>query len=194
MANKIFFPPGGVKTFSDNLVGLQITDGGGLTQGNFEFTTAIYEKSNRKFDTGIFSDAYTLDNLKIDDIQQAKRIIEKNFKVYPNFDISEITSFSLYGSLSKRISASAIKIINNFPAAIEVFSRQQSGLFYGNTAENIVYDSKNDETTFNMNSALFRNPFGVDFSKNAKRNIEVKPYPISPMRALTPNFERRVIF
>jgi hypothetical protein len=194
MANKIFFPPGGVKTFSDNLVGLQITDGGGLTQGNFQFTTAIYEKANRKFDTGIFSDAYTLENLKIDDIQQAKRIIEKNFKVYPNFDISEITSFSLYGSLSKRISTSAIKIINNFPAAIEVFSRQQSGLFYGNTAENIVYDSKDDETTFDMNSSLFRNPFDVDFSKNAKRNIEVKPYPISPIRALTPNFESYALY
>jgi len=52
MANKIFFPPGGVKTFSDNLVGFQIVDGGGLTQGNFEFTSAIYEKTNRKFDTG----------------------------------------------------------------------------------------------------------------------------------------------
>ena len=93
MANKIFFPPGGVKTFSDNLVGLQITDGGGLTQGNFQFTTAIYEKSNRKFDTGIFSDAYTLENLKIDDIQQAKRIIEKNFK-----DIFELSSRSVYSS------------------------------------------------------------------------------------------------
>ena len=89
MANKIFFPPGGVKTFSDNLVGFQIVDGGGLTQGNFQFTTAIYEKANRRFDTGIFSDAYTLENLKIDDIQQAKKIVEKNFKVYPNFHLSE---------------------------------------------------------------------------------------------------------
>ena len=194
MANKIFFPPGGVKTFSDNLVGLQITDGGGLTQGNFQFTTAIYEKSNRKFDNGIFSEPYTLENLKIDDIQQAKRIIEKNFKVYPNFDISEITSFSLYGSLSKRISTSAIKIINNFPAAIEVFSRQSSGLYYGNTADNITYDSKNDETTFVVNTGLFRNPFGIDYSQNAKRNIEVKPYPISSYRALTPNFESYALY
>jgi len=194
MANKIFFPPGGVKTFSDNLVGLQITDGGGLTQGNFQFTTAIYEKSNRKFDNGIFSEPYTLENLKIDDIQQAKRIIEKNFKVYPNFDISEITSFSLYGSLSKRISTSAIKIINNFPAAIEVFSRQSSGLYYGNTADNITYDSKNDETTFVVNTGLFRNPFGIDYSQNAERNIAVKPYPISSYRALTPNFESYALY
>jgi len=189
MANKIFFPPGGVKTFSDNLVGLQLTDGGGLTQGNFEFTTAIYEKSNRKFDTGIFSDFYTLDNLKIDNIEQVKRVIQKNFTVYPNFDISEITSFSLYGSLSKRLSASAIKVINNFPAGLEILNRQVSGLFTGETASNISYDSKNDETTFEVNTSLIRNPFEIDYSVNSARNIQVRPYPVSTYRDLTNNFE-----
>ena len=112
MANKIFFPPGGSGTFSNNLVGLQTVDGGGLTQGNFEFTSAIYEKVNRSFDTGVFSEPYTLDSLNITNIEEAKRIIEKNFKVYPNFDISQVTNFSLYGSLQKRISASVTKIIN----------------------------------------------------------------------------------
>ena len=96
MANKIFFPPIGTNTFADNLVGVQITDAGGLTQGNFQFTSAIYEKTNRKFDTGVFSTPYTLENLKIDNIEQAKRIIEQNFKVYPNYDLSEITSFSFF--------------------------------------------------------------------------------------------------
>ena len=43
MANKIFFPPIGTNTFADNLVGVQITDAGGLTQGNFQFTSSIYE-------------------------------------------------------------------------------------------------------------------------------------------------------
>lgn len=194
MANKIFYPAGGIGTFSDDLVGLQVVDGGGLTQGNFQFTSAIYEKSNRKFDTGIFSEPFTLENLNIQDIEEVKRIIQKNFEVYPNFDISEITSFSLYGSLAKRLSGSAIKIINNFPAAIEVYTRHSSGLFYGDTAFNITYDSKNDETTFDMNSSLFRNPFEIDFSQNAKRNIEVKPFPISPIRALTPNFEKYSLY
>ena len=194
MANKIFFPPIGTNTFADNLVGVQITDAGGLTQGNFQFTSAIYEKTNRKFDTGVFSTPYTLENLKIDNIEQAKRIIEQNFKVYPNYDLSEITSFSLYGSLSKRLSASAIKIINNFPAAIEIFPNQQSGLFTGYTAFNIQYDEVNDETTFDMNTRLFRNPFEIDFSVNALRNIEVKPFPIHPIRALTNQFENYSIY
>ena len=53
-------PPNGSGTFSDNLVGFQIVDGGGLTQGNFEFTTSVVEKVNRKFNTGVFSDPINL--------------------------------------------------------------------------------------------------------------------------------------
>jgi hypothetical protein len=37
----------GEGTFSDNLVGLQLVSGGGFTQGNFEFTTGLTEKTNR---------------------------------------------------------------------------------------------------------------------------------------------------
>ncbi len=194
MANKIFYPPIGTNTFADSLVGVQITDAGGLTQGNFQFTSAIYEKSNRNFDTGVFSTPYTLENLKINNIEEAKRIIESNFKVYPNYDLSEITSFSLYGSLSKRLSASAIKIINNFPAAIEITFRQQTGLFTGYTAFNIQYDTINNETTFEMDSRLFRNPFEIDYSVNAQRNIEVKPFPIHPIRALTNQYENYALY
>ena len=194
MANKIFFPPGGVKTFSDNLVGFQIVDGGGLTQGNFQFTTAIYEKANRTFDTGIFSDAYTLENLKIDDIQQAKKIVEKNFKVYPNFDLSEITSFAQYGSLAKRMSASAIKILNNFPGGIEIYNTPVSNLYSGPTAFNISYNAKNDETSMTLDCILFRNPFQIDYTTNAKRNIEVQPFPISKYRALIEYYEKYSLY
>ncbi len=194
MANKIFFPPKGSDTFSNNIVGLQIVDGGGLTQGNFDFTSAIYEKSNRNFDSGIFSTPYTLDNLKITDIEEVKKIIQKNFKVYPNFDISEITSFCLYGSLRKRISNSIIKIINYFPAAIEVMYNQISQLFTGNTASNIIYDSINDETTFDINSSLIRNPFEIDFSENADRNLSLRPNSISKYRNLTDNFEDYALY
>ena len=100
----------------------------------------------------------------------------------------------MYGSLAKRLSSSAIKIINNFPAAIEVYADQQSSLYSGNTAFNIVYNSINDETTFDMDTGLFRNPFEIDYSVNAKRNIEVRPFPISPIRALTSEYESYALY
>ena len=105
---KYFYPPrpgSGLNTFSDNIVGLQLTDGGGLTQGNFEFTTYVTEKVNRTFDTGVFSDPISLLDLDVQSVDKAKELIAKNYRVYPNYDVSQVTNFSLYGSLRKRLLA-----------------------------------------------------------------------------------------
>jgi hypothetical protein len=44
--SKYFYPPrpgSGSGTFSDNIVGLQTVDAGGLTLGNFDFSTSVTE-------------------------------------------------------------------------------------------------------------------------------------------------------
>ena len=61
---KFFYPPrpgSGAATFSDNIVGLQTVEGGGLTQGNFEFTTSVTERVTRDFNVGAFSQPIGLD-------------------------------------------------------------------------------------------------------------------------------------
>ena len=96
MATKKFTCPpqaSGQGTFSDNLVGFQLVDGGGFTQGNFEFTTNVVEKQDRNFEIGTFSDPISLDSMKIESVEQSKMIIANNFQVYPNYDLSEITNF-----------------------------------------------------------------------------------------------------
>ncbi len=197
MAKKKYFyppaPPVGSETPFDNVVGLQLTTGGGLTQGNFEFTPSIYEKVNRKFDQGVFSKKYNLENLDITDIEQTKRLIQQNFQVYPNFDISQVTSFTVYGSLQKRISASVTKIINYFPAALEV-NKTTLSLTTGLTATNIVYDPIENLTTLEVNAPFTRNPFDIDYSVNASRNIEVRPMKVSEYRNLTSNFENYALY
>ena len=181
--------PIGSSTFSDNLVGFQIVDGGGLTQGNFNFTTASFEKVSRGFSTGIFSEPYTLDNLNIKNVEQSKLLVEKNFKIFPNFDLSQITSFSLYGSFSKRISASIIKIINFFPAALQI-DNQNFSFYTGHTAINIIYDFTNDETSFDVNISLIKNPLEIDYTVNASNNISFRPIKVSEYRNLTNNYEK----
>jgi len=60
---KYFYPPrpgNGAGTFSDNIVGLQTVDGGGLTLGTFDFTNTVTEKVNRRFDVGAFSELVSL--------------------------------------------------------------------------------------------------------------------------------------
>jgi hypothetical protein len=189
MAKKYTCPPQQAtadNTFSDNLVGFQIVDGGGLTQGNFNFTVSITEKSNRDFVIGTFSEPITLDSIGITSVEESKAIIEKNFQVYPNFDLSKVTSFSQYGSLVKRMAVSLTKIINFFPASIDIFFQQKNYLT-GSTATNIVFDEVNNQTTFSINVDNIVNPFGIDFSINAARNLTLSEYPISKYRDMVTN-------
>ena len=69
----------GSGTFSDDLVGFQLVDGGGFTQGNFEFTEALTEKKNRDFNIGTFR-PINLDSLDIESVEESRLIQEKNFK------------------------------------------------------------------------------------------------------------------
>ena len=186
-------PPNARGTFSDKLVGFQLVDGGGLTQGNFEFSTNVVEKVNRTFDTGVFSKPISLNDLNFESIEESKLIMAKNFNVYPNYDISNVTNFSLYGSVRKRFSSSITKIINYFPAAIQV-DRVDYELRTGYTAYDIVYDEVEGLTTFKINVSRLKNYFDIDYSVNADRNISVRPMEVSPLRNLTRSFLKYSLF
>ena len=200
MANnqkKYFYPPAppsGNESFSPNLVGFQVIDGGGLTQGNFEFTTSIVEKVNRTFDTGVFSNPISLLDIDISSVLESRAIAGKNFRVYPNYDISQVTNYALYGSLQKRLAASITKIIHFFPASIEVNKVMKIDYSSANTASNITYNLIEDITTFDMDVTRFINPFDIDYSKNATRNISVRPYEPSPLRNLTKFYEKYALY
>lgn len=183
----------GEGTFSDNIVGLQTVTGGGLTQGNFEFTASASEKVNRTFNTGTFGTPVNLNGLGISDVNNSRLIFEKNFKVYPNFDLSEITNFTMYGSMTKRMSVSVEKIINNFPAAIE---STFMGVDYttGVTADNIVYYPEDGETKIELSVSRLRNPFGIDFSTNSTRNFELSDVEVSELRDLITQYRKYSLF
>jgi hypothetical protein len=197
MAKKKYFyppaPPVGSETFSDDLVGLQLVNGGGLTNANFEFTNNVKDKANRGFDTGVFSNPLNLESLNVKDIEETKSLIQKNFKIYPNFDLSQLTSFCTYGSLQKRISASVIGIINKFPGAI--FANEFIfGSVTAETATNALYDPVEDITNFDIDTTQFRNPLNIDFTTNAARTLETSPLPLSKYRNLTDNYYDYAIY
>jgi hypothetical protein len=186
-------PASGSGTFSDNLVGFQLVQGGGLTQGNFQFTNAITEKTNRTFYTGVFSDPINLENMGISNVEQSKLIFENNFKVYPNFDITQINNFVQYGSMTKRISTSITKIISYFPAALE---SHKIGLNYktGSTAFNITYNPIQDTTSFTLDVSKLRNPFDIDFTINSTRNLSLRDIEVSVLRNLTVEYAKYSLY
>lgn len=187
---KYFYPPrpgNGAGTFSDNIVGLQTVNAGGLTLGTFDFTSNVTEKVNRKFNVGAFSELISLENLNIEDVFESRRIQASNFRVYPNYDVSQVLNFSLYGSLAKRFEVSVTKIINFFPAALEiVFTNLNSTT--GATAINISYDPIEDETFFEVNLDRIINPFDIDYSVSASTNIAAREIVQSYLRNLTDSY------
>ena len=183
---KYFYPPrpgNGGGTFSDNIVGLQTVEGGGLTQGNFEFTTGVTEKVNRTFNVGAFSEPMTLDMMNIDSVEESRRILATQFRVYPNFDITQVLNFSMYGSLSERFRVSITRVINYFPASLDIIFTN-SDFSTGNTAYDIVYDVQNDETYFKVNVDRIKNPFDIDYSISASTNLTLRELDVSPYRNL----------
>lgn len=180
-------------TFSDDLVGFQLVQGGGLTQGNFRFTTNITEKVNRQFSIGSFSAPITLDTLKISNDLESRAITSKEFRVYPNFDLSEITKFSLFGSLTKRISSAVEKIINYFPAALEVYSLN-TDFTKTFTAINCFYDIDENVTSFEIDVTKITNPFNIDYSENSTRNLSVRENQVSELRNFTEQFLKYSLF
>jgi hypothetical protein len=183
---KFFYPPrpgSGAATFSDNIVGLQTVEGGGLTQGNFEFTTSVTEKVNRTFNIGAFSEPISLEGLNINDVNESRRIMATQFRVYPNYDVSQVLNFSMYGSLSKRFQVSITEIIHRFPASLDIVFNNQD-FITASTATNISYDSVSNETSFRIDVSRINNPFDIDYSLSAATNLSVREITVSPYRNL----------
>ena len=185
MAKK-YIPIGasGAQTPFDNLVGNQTVQGGGLTQGNFEWSYGISEKTNRNFNIGVFQLPVSLEDLNLESVNQSRELIAKEYRVYPNFDLSNVTNFTIFGSLQKRFEVSVQRIINFFPAGIEV------DYFYydfttGNTATGITYNSVSNETELTIDVARIKNPFSLDYSVNSKINLQNREQEFSPLRDLT---------
>jgi hypothetical protein len=184
--SKKYIPIGasGAQTPFDNLVGNQTVQGGGLTQGNFEWSYGISEKNNRNFNIGVFQLPVSLEDLNLESVNQSRELIAKEYRVYPNFDLSNVTNFTIFGSLQKRFEVSVQRIINFFPAGIEV------DYFYydfttGNTATGITYNSVSNETELTIDVARIKNPFSLDYSVNSKINLQNREQEFSPLRDLT---------
>ena len=185
-------PGAGFLDPNEDLVGFQTTQGGGLTNTNFIWNYGVVEKIDNDYQSGVFSNPITLSDLNVN-ILEAKEALSKDLKVYPSYDLTEVTNFTLYGSLSKRLSTSITQIINFFPAAIEV-DQVYFDFSTANTATNIVFNQNENTTSFDVDVQRIKNIFDIDFSQNAARNIALRPTPVSPLRDMTTFFRDYSLF
>jgi len=155
----------GAQTFSDNLVGIQITDGSSqLTNTNFALDRATPEKDSKSFSSVPFSDFLTLDTLK-EETNAPKTNTSKTTKDVIKFRPSRSDAGrSLFGSLKERINISLGRIIAKFPASLLADSSTVTKTT-NYTAENISYDSVTKITQFESQQSIFYNPFEIILTK-----------------------------
>ena len=99
----------GAETFSDSLVGRQITDGTSqLTNTNFAIDRIIPEKDSKKFRTSQFSNFLTLDDLKeeTDSPTTSSKTKEERKKEIKFKSSKSNAAVSTFGSLRSRLLAS----------------------------------------------------------------------------------------
>ena len=168
MAKKFYYPPApgnGSGTFSDNLVGLQSTQGSPqMTLGNFSITDSSGEKHDRDFSFGGFSGPITLEKLSNGDTELVQLNLNNSLLITFNYDNSDVSKFVSYGSLKERLRVSAQEIVNFFPAALYCDGINNIFNTTGDTVENITYDSVYDRTTLTISKYKISNPFNIEIS------------------------------
>ena len=121
----------GADTFSDAIVGLQITNGTNqLTNANFEIDKSIPEKDSKTFISEPFSDYVTLDDIKEEvytGITTSTYSKEKDNKI--KFKHSkENGNISLFGSLKERLDVSVKNLIKNIRRVFILMVQHPAGL------------------------------------------------------------------
>ncbi len=154
----------GADTFSDSLVGRQITDGSSqLTNTNFAIDKVIPEKDSKEFRTVPFSDFITLEDLKEEESPVVETLPYSGKKQKIKFkDSKQNAGKSLYGSLKERLGVAVTDIITKFPAGVMV-DGTSPGIASNLTAQAISYDIITNTTEFKLQYSAIYNPLGVVF-------------------------------
>jgi hypothetical protein len=184
------------RNFSPDLVGVQLTSEGGtplFTMGNFSITTNMDPKRDKSYNSGKFSDYYSLDNLTLT-VEQTQALLKDNAGVILNLDKSKLKYYAMFGSLSEFVRVNLEDIITKWPASLFLspFTINNIGVsIVDDTYSNYSYDIISDISSFKVNTSLINNKFGINYLKNG--TIVDTFNETNDMRNLTVNYKSYVI-
>ncbi len=154
----------GGQTFSDSLVGVQITDGTSqLTNTSFTLDKVIPERDDKNFKTAPFSDFLTLDELKQEKDESVVTLTDGTVQRKDKIKFrggKDDAGRSLFGSLKQRIGVSIANIVKRFPAGMQIDG--DTPIKVSNyTAQNISYSDVSKSTQFEIEKSIIYNPFDI---------------------------------
>ena len=169
MANKKVVPGSlteaykeGKGDFSPNLVGFQLTKGTPLfTLGNFGVTTNMDPKVDTEFNTGIYSNEFTLTNLDLTE-QQSMSLVSNNIYTTLNLDPTDLSRYAYYGSFVQFLRVSLEGVISKWKGSIFV-TEDEGGysVVSKNTVLGYSYDSLTNESRITIPTLYIQNNFNL---------------------------------
>ena len=159
----------GSETFSDPIVGLQITNGTNqLTNANFEMDKVISEKDSKSFSSEPFSEFLSLDDIKeeeyVDVVNDTNSTTKKNQGIIFNKS-KEYGDVSLYGSLKDRLRVTITNIMKKYPGGLYIDTNTPSSST-PYSAFNSVYNGDTNTTKFETQHSNINNPFDLTLIKS----------------------------
>ena len=154
---------------NEGLVRFKTTSGSILNSiGNFSVSTDISPKISKNYDgvLGSFSSPITLDSLKLDNVKEAKLLLDNNINITLNIDKTNISNYAYFGSLREFIRTSLETIILKFPGSLYLNNIQNT--LTKNTVLNYSYNQLLDESNFTVPTAFIQNKFNIIFDESAK--------------------------
>jgi len=160
------------RNFSPDLVGVQLASDGGtplFTMGNFAVTTNFDPKKNKRFVINNLSNFITLTDLDLT-LNSALNLLKDNDGVFLNLDKTNLSYYSLFGSLREFTRVSLENIISTWPAALYVTPIYSLPPIFitqsGTTFDEYTYDQLNNESTFKVSTNVITNRFGINILSN----------------------------
>ena len=195
MANKKVVPGSlteayrkGQGDFSPDLVGFQLTKGTPLfTLGNFGVTTNLDPKPDTEFNTGVYSNEFTLENLDLTE-QQSLALVSNSIYTTLNLDPNDLSRFVYYGSFVQFLRVSLEGAIGKWKGSLYI-TDDEGG--YSTVAKNTLlgysYNSLTDESEMTIPTLFVENKFNL--ITNDLGGFILDPTEISNIKLSYTNYE-----
>lgn len=148
--------------FSPDLVGFQLTKGTPLfTLANFTVTTNIDPKPDTEFNTGAYSDKFTLESLELTE-QQSIELVSNNIYTTLNLNPTDLSRYAYYGSFVQFLRVSLEGIITKWKGSLYVTDRAGG---FSNVSKNTVlgysYNNLTNESQITIPTLYVKNKFNL---------------------------------
>jgi hypothetical protein len=166
-SQRVFYNDGiEYRDFTPDLVGNQQTQGDGNESSNLTFSNFVTSPNSSpreilSYNTGSFSDFYSLETLNTNE-ELITKITSKSVTL--NLDKEDLNNYALFGSTMEFLRVTLEEIIVNWPASIYVDSIV--GENNDNNISNYVYNSINNTSKFNIKTDYIINKFNINYQNN----------------------------